>query len=406
MSGQSLRLRLRLAFGGTGFWSANLIMLAASGFAVAFGEGIINSARANFFVDIIGLSGAQVLWLEGLREIPGILLIVIAAAFMYLPATKRAAAAILLMGVGFMLEAATNSFWGLVAMAIVASTGTHVWMPLQSVLGFAVAPKAYSGRVLGTLQSVGALASIIGMGAIGLVSALDSSISLRLYFIIGGAFIILGAVLLLKLPRNLGATVERPPRVVLKTRYWLYYVLTFFEGSRKQVLHTFGTLYLVDHFKLPVWQISSLLVVSSIINLLASPLLGALVDRVGERKALSGSYVGLVLCCVAFGVFGQPMVLMGVFVVMRMLVLLGMGLNTYVNRVAPRAELDPTLSAGISINHITSVAMPIVAGLMLPLVGYEGVFIGTAALILLSVPFTLAIRLPAPEAQLAAAPAE
>lgn len=406
MSRPTMAARLKGALGSSEFWSAQLLLLAASGFAVAFGEGIINSARANFFVDVIGLSGSQVLWLEGLREIPGILLIVIAAALMYLPATTRAAVAILVMGVGFMLEAATHSFWGLVAMAVVASTGTHVWMPLQSVLGFAVVPRRYSGRALGVLGAVASLASIVGMGAIGLVSALDSSISLRLYFVLGGAFIVLGAVLLLRLPRSLGATAERPPRVVLKARYWLYYVLTFFEGSRKQVLHTFGTLYLVDQFKLPVWQISALLVVSSVVNLAASPLLGALVDRLGERKTLSGSYVALVLCCGAFAVFEQPLLLMGLFVLMRMLVLLGMGLNTYVNRVAPRQELDPTLSAGISINHITSVGMPIVAGLMLPLVGYQGVFAGTALLILLSIPFTLAIRMPDGEAQMAAAPAE
>jgi MFS family permease len=143
-----------------------------------------------------------------------------------------------------------------------------------------------------------------------------------------------------------------------------------------------------------------------VVNLAASPLLGALVDRLGERKTLSGSYVALVLCCGAFAVFEQPLLLMGLFVLMRMLVLLGMGLNTYVNRVAPRQELDPTLSAGISINHITSVGMPIVAGLMLPLVGYQGVFAGTALLILLSIPFTLAIRMPDGEAQMAAAPAE
>ncbi len=398
--------RLRAALANSDFWSTSLLLLAASGFAVAFGEGVINSARTNFFVDVIGLSGTQVLWLEGLRELPGILLIVIAAALMHLPATLRAAAAIIVMGLGFVLEAATHSFWPLVAMAVIASTGTHVWMPLQNVLGFSVVPVRYSGRALGTLGAVGALAGIVGMGVISLVSGLDGAISLRLYFVVGGILIVLGGVLLFKLPRNLGATAERQPRIVLKTRYWLYYVLTFFEGSRKQVLNTFGTLYLVDQFKLPVWQISALLMVSSIVNLVANPLIGLLVDRLGERKTLAGSYVGLVLCCVGFAVSTQPLVLAAVFVVMRMLVLMGIGLNTYVNRMAPREELDPTLSAGISINHITSVAMPIVAGLLLPAIGYPGVFVGTAAIIVLSVPFALAIRVPMPEGEMVAAPAE
>ena len=78
--------------------------------------------------------------------------------------------------------------------------------------------------------------------------------------------------------------------------------------------------------------------------------------------------------------------------VIKLLVLLGMGLSTYVNRIAPPEELTPTLSAGISVNHVTSVAMPLVAGALLPFIGYEGVFLGTAGLILLSIPFALSIR--------------
>ncbi len=394
--------RLKSALGSSEFWNTSLLLLAASAFAAAFGDGVISSARTNFYVDVIGLSGTQVLWLDGLAEVPGILLIVIAAALMYLPATRRAAAAIILMGVGLVLQATTSSFWPLVAMAVIASTGTHVWMPLRSVLSFGAVPMRYSGRALGVLGAVAALASILGMGVTSLVSGLDSAIPLRLYFVVGGVLVVLGGVVLLKLPRNLGVPAERQPRIALKARYWLYYVLTFFEGSRKQVLNTFGTLYLVDQFKLPVWQISALLMTSSIVNLVANPLIGAMVDRLGERKTLAGSHVGLVLCCVAFGVFRQPMVLAAIFVVMRMLVLMGIGLNTYVNRIAPREELDPTLSAGTSINHITSVAMPIVAGVLLPAIGYPGVFMGTAAIILLSVPFALAIRLPKPTPQPAA----
>jgi hypothetical protein len=64
----------------------------------------------------------------------------------------------------------------------------------------------------------------------------------------------------------------------------------------------------------------------------------------------------------------------------------------YVYRSAPAEELTPTLSAGISINHVTSVAMPLIAGALLPLIGYGGIFLGTAGLILLSVPFALGLR--------------
>ena len=74
------------------------------------------------------------------------------------------------------------------------------------------------------------------------------------------------------------------------------------------------------------------------------------------------------------------------------MVMFSMGLSTYVYRSAPPEELTPTLSAGISINHVTSVAMPLVAGALLPIIKYEGIFLGTGTLILLSVPLALALR--------------
>jgi hypothetical protein len=75
-----------------------------------------------------------------------------------------------------------------------------------------------------------------------------------------------------------------------------------------------------------------------------------------------------------------------------MLLLCSMGLSTYVNRIAPREELTPTLSAGVSVNHVTSVGMSFVAGTLLAIVGYEALAMGAAAIILLSVPFALKIR--------------
>ena len=62
----------------------------------------------------------------------------------------------------------------------------------------------------------------------------------------------------------------------------------------------------------------------------------------------------------------------------NLLVTLSIGLSTYVNRIAPREELTPTLSAGVSINHITSVGMSLVAGTLLTIVGYQALCWGAA----------------------------
>jgi MFS family permease len=392
---------------GATFWSANLTLLASVVFLDQFGQGLLGGASINFFIDTLGLSGGQVLWLEGIRELPGLALMLIAALMMRWPLSRRAALSVFIMGVGYGLYAFVGSYVGLLVVAVVASLGFHMWMPLSSALGMCLSEKDKTGRVLGTLSSVGALAAMAGMGVISLVAKLFESISLGTYYIAGGGFIIVAAALLTRLPAYIGATEIEQPRMLLKRRYWLYYILTFFEGSRKQVLGTFGTLVLVDSFDFKVWQISLILLASSIVNLVAGPYIGRLVDRFGERTTVSTSYVILVLCCLGLATLHDVWILVVLLVVIKLMVMFGMGLSTYVYRSAPPEELTPTLSAGISINHVTSVAMPLVAGALLPIIKYEGIFLGTGLLILLSVPFALALRASRPAvSQIAPAPAK
>jgi MFS family permease len=136
-----------------------------------------------------------------------------------------------------------------------------------------------------------------------------------------------------------------------------------------------------------VWQISSLLMVISVATLILAPFLGSLVDRFGARRVLVGAYALLVFCCVAFAVVRQPIILAAMVAIIRLALVLNMGLSIYVKQIAPPEELLPTLSAGVSINHVSSVAMPLVAGALMPVIGYGGVFLMTAGLIALSIPF-------------------
>jgi len=386
----SLRNRLQPS---TGMWTHHLILLACSVFLARLGQGLLSGASTNFFVDVLGLSGSQVLWLMGIREIPGLSLMFIAALFMHLPLARRAAVSLLLMGIGYGLYATVHSYSALIAVALIASLGFHNWMPLQSALSLGLSAKEYSGRVLGAISSVGALASIVGMGGVALLAAI---LPLRAFYILGGVAMIVAGVLVSRLPTNIGDTKEKKPRLLLKRRYWLYYVLILFEGSRMQVFSTFGTLVLVQHYGLGPRQISLLLVVSGIVNFLAAPPLGRLIDRLGERLTLSASYVALALCFMGYATVHNAWFLGVMLIAINLLVTLRIGLSTYVNRIAPPEELTPTLSAGVSINHITSVTMSLLAGTLLRIVGYEGLCWGAVIIIVLSVPFALAIKVGSP----------
>jgi predicted MFS family arabinose efflux permease len=373
---------------GSRIWSKSLRLLAAAVFLFGLGMGLQMGLNTNYIKEL-GLSSSQVLLQAGIREIPGLFLVFIAALLMRLPLAWRSVVAMLVMGVGYALYAAAHSWAALVAVSLTASIGLHLWLPLNNALGLGLAKKEDSGKVLGMLSSVLALSSMAGIGGILLLS---HWVSLRILVGIAGVLIIGAAVVLARLPKNIGETKKVQQRLLFKRRYWLYYVLLVFEGSRSQVFSAFNTMVLVYNFGWSALQISLLLLASGLVNFLFAQRLGHLLDNAGERITLSIGYVALALCFVGYATINNVWLLGLMVIFINLLVTLSMGLYTYVNRIAPPEELTPTLNTGVSFNHITSAGMSVVAGILLPVVGYKVECWGAVTIILLSVPFALAIR--------------
>jgi predicted MFS family arabinose efflux permease len=373
-------------------WTSSLILLAYSTFFRSFAFGIMDGARTNFLIDTLKLNGGQVLWLEGIRELPGLVLMFIAALIMRLPLSRSLAVSVILTGIGYALYAVINSYTALLAVVVFSSLGLHMSMPLHSSLAMCLATKDKVGRLLGTLSSVGSMASIAGIGAIFLISRSMESLSLRTYYIAGGFFFVVSGIIVAKIPKDVGATEIEPPRMLIKRHYWLYYVLILLQGSGQQVLDSFCILLLVKNFGLKVWNISLLILISSILSMSFAPYIGNLIDRLGERKTVPVSYVFLALCCAGFALIKNVLILEILVVAIRLLWMFGMGLSTYIRRISPPEELTPTLSTGISVNHITSVSMPLMAGWLLPTLGFEILFMATAIIIAISIPFALAMK--------------
>lgn len=377
---------------GVSIWSSSLILLAYSIFLRNFGFGLMDGARTNFLIDTLKLSSGQVLWLEGIRELPGLVLMLVAALIMRLPLSRSLAISIFVAGVGYSLYAAVNSYLALLVVVVISSLGLHLSMPLHSSLSMCLTTKDKVGQVLGSLSSVGSLASIAGVGTIMIISSSMENLSLRAYYIAGGAFIFISGILIAKIPKSEGFTEAKQARILIKRAYWLYYVLILLQGSGQQVLDSFCTLLLVKNFSLKVWNISLLLLVSSVLSMLSAPYIGRLIDRLGERKMVPASYVFLALSCAGFATIKNVLVLEVLLIAIRILWIFSIGLSTYLRRISPQEELTPTLSTGISINHITSVSMPLIAGWLLPTVGFEALFISTAFIIAISIPFALAMK--------------
>lgn len=364
-----------------------LLFLGLAVGAAGLAMGIQMGLNANFLVEKISVSGLQMGGIESVREICGITALLILAILAGLGEPLVAACMLLLVAVGLgSYTFVTNYSWVLV-MSFVWSQGLHVWMPLPQSMTLAMAEPGQSGHRLGQIHAAGAAG--FG-GGIALAWVLNFfGITMRPMYIVAGVAAVCGAWACLGIPRK----IKTPgARLIFRKKYGLYYLLCFMEGWRKQIFLAFSGFLLVKMYGTPLHTMLLLWLSIQVIGYFASPRVGRLIDRVGERKILTFYYSCLVFFFIGYAVIPNAYVLYGLFVVDSAFFVFVMALTTYVNRIAPRNEHTATLSAGVAMNHIASVTMPLVGGLLWVYWGYQWTFLVGAFAAAVSI--FAALRLP------------
>ena len=72
--------------------------------------------------------------------------------------------------------------------------------------------------------------------------------------------------------------------MILRKKYWLYYVLTFLSGGRRQIFMVFAGFMMVEKFKYTATDISALFIVNYIFNFFFAPKIGKWIGQVGEKR--------------------------------------------------------------------------------------------------------------------------
>jgi MFS family permease len=197
------------------------------------------------------------------------------------------------------------------------------------------------------------------------------------------------------------------PRFVWRREYWLYYVLALLFGARKQVFITFGPWVLVRIFHQPVWIFAQLWIAAAILGVVFQPALGRAIDRWGERAVLLSDSVLILLVCLGYGFahrLHSPSLALGLlyvcFVADNLLFGVNMARDTYLSKIVVKPEdLAPTLSLGISINHVVSMSIPSVGGILWIAYGHSSVFVATAGIAVLMGIFSAMVRVRPPAGQ-------
>src|SRR6187402_1154394 len=143
--------------------ASGFTLLAVTTFLAYIVINIPQTISPNFFRDEIGMDGALNGYLIAIREVPGFLLIFVAAFLLRFGLAWATAIALTVAGVGYVLFAGANSFVGLIIPTLIASVGYHSWLQLQDALGLSLARQGEEGSVLGRFRSIGFSGTIVAL---------------------------------------------------------------------------------------------------------------------------------------------------------------------------------------------------------------------------------------------------
>jgi MFS family permease len=385
----------------------NFLLLAGAVFCVGGAFGVQIPLFANFIFERFGVRTHEYGYLEAFRETPGFLTVAVGALVMVVAAPRLSAVSLLVMGVGLAAYAwvtdiasvlGGSAILALIVTSVFWSVGFHTWLPLQNTLALRYAPSDETGRWLGWLRTTSGVGHIVMMGvALLLIRVLEY----EGLFLIAGGFLVVGAVLVGLAGRGDHAVVAKTPprRILVRKRYKVYYALIFLQGARKQIFLMFAVWLLVKGHGAARETILILMLINQGLNLLISPSMGKVVDRFGERLTLTVSYVLLALVFLGYAFVPQTNALYVLYVVDHLLFVGGIALTTYLNKIAPREDIRPTLTMGVTLNHIPSVLVPLIGGALWVAYGHTVVFVGGAMFATMSVVVAQWVR---PERLLAA----
>jgi predicted MFS family arabinose efflux permease len=347
-----------------------LLFVGIASGCVGFALTLHQTLNNNFLVGEIGISGFQAGLLEAVRESQGILALGVLALIAGLTEPIIASIVLVLFWVGLSGYSLAPTYGAVMCMSMVWSLGLHVWMPLPNSMTLSLAEPGRVGASLGKVTAAGALGSGIGLALAFLLTLVG--VPIRPLYVLAGAAGAAGAAACLGIPRRM----KTPgPRYVFRRRYLTYYALNFLEGWRKQIAVCFAGFLLVNVYHIPLLRMIVLWAAIQCVGYFLSPRVGKLIDKVGERWVLTLYYVLVTFFFIGYAFIKNIYPLYGIFVADSATFAFANALTTYVNRIAPPNEHTPTLSMGVAMNHIASVSMPFIGGILWNRLGYQWAFL-------------------------------
>jgi len=353
-----------------------MLLVMAAGVPLSFStwQALLN----NFAIERAAFTGAEIGVLQSLREVPGFLSLGVIALLWLLREQSLAVVSLALLGIGVAATGYFPTVIGLYLTTVVMSMGYHYFETVQSSLALQWIDRDRAPETFGRLIAVGSFAGIVSYALIWFAFDVVSIAYTTTYLIAGAATATVAIAAWLIFPR-FPQKVHQHRKIILRSRYWLFYALTFMSGARRQIFIVFAGFLLVEKFGFRVESIALLFLVNGALNVFLAPRIGRLIGYWGERRALIVEYIGLVIVFLAYAFVESGRVAAGLYIIDHLFFAMAIATKTYFQKIADPADIASTAAVGFTINHIAAVVIPAAFGLLW-LASPAAVFISGAAM--------------------------
>ena len=369
---------------GSGF-KYFLLCILITGLSYGLYKGMLD----NYLAEVVQMGEMDRGITEFFRELPGIALVFILAAFYMLSAETlfKAGAVIMLCGMGMQAMLPPSKILATLAICVY-SLGEHIQLGMKSTLSLQYAKPGRSGAAQGIQNSVSQIGTLVGyLVIVGVFSSLADAQPYKLFFGIAALLAAMSMVCSFRITGK-SETDENKRRFYFHKKYTKYYMLEMFYGARKQVFFTFGPYVLILFYGANAAMISLLFAISAVACFFAAPMVGRIIDKVGYKTVMVMDTLILVIVCFFYG-FAHHIFSMEVafivccinYVLDSIISLASMAANVYVQDLSDSAdETKATISTGVSINHVITIFIALFGGWIWQTLGIETLFIVSAVL--------------------------
>jgi len=317
----------------------------------------------NFAIEQVNFTGVEIGILQSLREVPGFIAFGVIFLLLIMREQTIAFLALIALGIGTAITGFLPTVMGLYFTTVLMSMGYHYAETIQQSLTLQLIDKYQLPVVMGRQIAIGAFTGLFAFAALYiLVDMLDLGYRL-IYLLAGGATVAIAILMVIRFPHFKGEA-EQHKKMVIRKRYWLYYLLTFLSGARRQIFVVFAGFLMVEKFHFTVGEMSMLFLVNGVLTIYLAPRIGRLVSHWGEKRTLTLEYIGLIIIFSGYAFVESAAFACLLYIFDHIFFAMAIALKSYLKKIADPADMAATAGVSFSINHIAAVILPAVLGIV------------------------------------------